>query len=105
MDYEKYSKQKFEERGLDTPEAGKLAEELQNDVAEEMHKAVSAAFLKIIDKLNAQGHNLESYGEISIGDLPFRDVADDGIYYLRLGCDVVISTGYANVIPPNPKRK
>ena len=58
MDYAKYSKQQFAERGVDSAAARKLADELQNDVAAELHATVSAAFQKIIDGLNAEGHSL-----------------------------------------------
>lgn len=73
MNFEKYSKQQFESRGLNTPAARQLADELQDDVAREIHIAVLEEFRKIIDALNAKGHNLQVYGEIQIGDIPFRD--------------------------------
>jgi hypothetical protein len=100
MNYAKYSKQQFSERGLDTPASRQLADELQADVAKEIHEAVLAAFLKIVEGLNAQGHNLASYGEIRVGDIPFRDEQGEGFCYLRLGCDAVISAGYAHIDPP-----
>jgi hypothetical protein len=105
MNYAKYSKQLFDEKGLDSEQARQLADELETDVAKEIHKAVSAAFLKVINELNTQGHKLSPYGEIKVGDIPFRDESDDGVCHLRLACDVVISSGYADVTPPNPKEK
>ena len=49
MNFEKYSKQRFESLGLDTPASRKLAGELQDDVTEEIHAAVLAAFLNVMD--------------------------------------------------------
>lgn len=99
MNYTKYCKQQFAERGLDSLAARQLADELQNDVAEELHATVSAAFLKIIKGLNAQGHNLAPYGEAKIGDTSFRDEPQESVCFLRLACDVVISAGYADIDP------
>ena len=99
MDYARYSKQQFAERGLDSLPARQLADELQNDVAEELRATVSAAFLKIIEGLNAQGHNLAPYGEEKIGDIAFRDEPQEDFCFLRLACDVVISAGYADTEP------
>lgn len=100
MDYTKYSKQEFVKRGLDSSEALKLANKLQEDVAKELHEAVLVKFLEIVNRLNNHGHNLTSYGEINIGDISYRDEPIEGYCYLRLACDVVISTGYAHTQPP-----
>jgi len=97
MNYEKYSKQQFESLGLDSPAARKLADELQEDVTREIHDAVLAAFSRVVEGLNARGHNLGA-DEIRIGDIAFRDESADGQCYLRLGCDVVISAGYSHTI-------
>jgi hypothetical protein len=98
MDFEKYSKQQFEARGLDTPAARQLADELRDDAAKEIHGAVLAAFMKVIEGLNARGHNLTPYGEVQVGDIPFRDESGEGRCDLRLACDVVISAGYSDTI-------
>jgi hypothetical protein len=98
MNFKKYSKQAFENCGLNTLEARKLADELENDVKQEIHMIVLDELRKIIDALNAQGHNLTVYGEIKIGDIPFRDESKDGQCNLRLGCDVVISAGYSDAV-------
>jgi hypothetical protein len=98
MNFEKYSKQQFEGRGLDTSAARQLADELQDDVAEEIQGAVLAAFMKVVEGLNIQGHNLTPYGEIQVGDISFRDEPGEGLCNLRLACDVVISAGYSDTI-------
>jgi hypothetical protein len=98
MNFEKYSKQQFELRGLNTPAARKLADELQDDVTQEIHAAVLAAFLNVVERLNAQGHNLNPYDEIRAGDISFRDEPIKGQSCLRLGCDIVISAGYSHTM-------
>lgn len=97
MNYEKYSKQRFESLGLDSPAARNLADELQEDVAQEIHGAVLVAFSRVVEELNARGHNLTA-DEIRVGDIAFRDESADGQCRLRLGCDVVISAGYAHTL-------
>ena len=98
MNFEKYSKSQFASLGLDTPGARQLADELQDDVNEELHTAVLPAFLNVVERLNAQGHNLTAYDDIHAGDISFRDEPADGECYLRLGCDVVISAGYSDTM-------
>jgi hypothetical protein len=98
MNIEKNSKQQFESLGLNTPAARKLADELQIDVNDEIHDAVLSAFRKVVQCLNAQGHRLTPYGEIRAGEISFRDEQIDGECCLRLGCDVVISAGYAHTM-------
>lgn len=98
MNFEKYSKQEFESRGLSTPAARKLADELESDVNEELHAALLPAFTNIIEGLNAQGHNLTIYDPINPGDVSFRDEPGDGDCYLRLGYYVVVSAGYAHTM-------
>ena len=46
MNFEKYSKERFESLGLNTPAARKLADELQVDVNDEIHEAMLPAFQK-----------------------------------------------------------
>ena len=48
MKFEKYSKQQFESCGLNTSDARKLADELQDDVIEEIHGAILAAFQNVV---------------------------------------------------------
>ena len=98
MNFEKYSKQQCESHGLNTPAARKLADELQEDVTEEIHAAVLAAFLNVVERLNAQGHDLKPYDEIRAGDISFRDESVEGQCYLRLACNVVVSAGYSHTM-------
>ncbi|HEV3469250.1 MAG TPA: hypothetical protein VG148_08010, partial [Pyrinomonadaceae bacterium] len=80
------------------PPPPRLADELQGDVAREVHGAVLAAFMKVVEGLNARGHNLTPYDEIRVGDISFRDDSGGGRCNLRLACDVVISAGYAHTL-------
>lgn len=98
MDFEKYSKLQFEARGLDSPAARELADELQDDVAKEIHDALLAAFLNVVEGLNGLGHNLQPNDEIKIGDISFRDERVAGQCFLRLACDSTISAGYSHTI-------
>ncbi len=98
MNFEKYSKSQFESRGIDSPAARQLADQLQDDVAKEIHDSVLAAFLKVVEGLNARGHNLQPYDEISLGDISFRDEPVEGQCFLRLACDSTISAGYSHTI-------
>jgi len=93
MNFEKYAKSHFELCGLDSPAARQLADELENDVAQEIHNSVLAAFLKVVEELNKRGHHLQPYDEISIGDISFRDEPVEGQCFLRLAFDSVISSG------------
>src|SRR6059036_3495569 len=98
MNFEKYSKLQFESSGIDSPAARELADELQDDVAKEIHDAVLVAFLEVVEQLNAQGHNLQQYGEIRVGEISFRDERVEGQCFLRLACDSTISAGYSHTI-------
>ena len=92
MNFEKYSKQRFELLGLDTPDARKLADDLQGDVNEEIHPAVRDALLNVIDQLKVQGHKVSVIDDRP-GDISFHD---GNQCRLRLGCNVVISAGYGH---------
>ena len=98
MNYTRFSKRNFDECGVDTPAARRLANRLQDEMARELHPAILKAFLRIVEKLNAHGHNLKPYGRVKVGDIGFRHQHPDGSFRLRLGCDVVVSAGYAHVV-------
>ena len=98
MDFEKYSKRQFESLELNKSSARKLADELETDVAAEIHASVLESFRKIIEELNQQGHNLKPYGEITAGDISYRDEPEKDRCRLRLSCDFVISAGYADTV-------
>jgi hypothetical protein len=96
MNFEKYSKQQFELNASATA-VRQLADKLQDDVVSEIHEAVYAAFMKVVEALNAEGHNLKPFEEVRPGDISFRDVPVEGQCHLRLACDVVISAGFSDL--------
>jgi hypothetical protein len=98
MDFEKYSKQNFALCGVNSDAARRLADDLRNDVNEEIHTVVLTAFLNVIEKLNTLGHHLTPYDEISPGDISFRNEPTEKQCCLRLACDVIISAGYSHTI-------
>lgn len=100
MDYDKYTKVKFEAAGRNTREARALCNQLQDDVIEELHTVLLPKFQEIISKLNEAGHHLTPYSEIIAGDIQYRDEPTEGFCYLRLACDMVTSSGYAHTISP-----
>src|SRR6185295_12548929 len=96
MKFEKYSRSEFESLTADPAAIRKLSDQLQDDVLQEVHEAVFTAFLRVVDRLNAEGHDLRIYEEIRLGDIAYRDESGERQFNLRLGCDVVISAGYAD---------
>ena len=98
MEYSKYSKNEFDKAGINSDRARALADKLQEDVLQELNKEIEAAFLKIVTRLNAEGHDLSPYSEIVPGEYAFRGKEDNGNCGLRLACDVVISAGYSHTI-------
>jgi len=96
MNFEKYAKSKFESLASDPSNTRRLADELQDDVAQEIHEAVLNAFLRVVEGLNAEGHGLSLYEEIQPGNIAYRDESGEGQCNLRLGCDLVISAGYSD---------
>jgi hypothetical protein len=97
MDYNKYSKNIFLKRGLNSIDARRLADELQSDVLDEMQSRLLENFKEIVSNLNLVGHDLQP-DEINLGDIAFKDRDQNGKCYLRLGCDLIISAGFAHVI-------
>lgn len=97
MEYSKYSKEEFEKAGLNSPEARLLADELQEDVLNEIHQYIEAAFINVITRLNSEGHDLSAYGELIPGEYAFRGTQLNENCCLRLACDVVISSGYSHI--------
>ncbi len=95
MNFEKYSKSEFESLSADPAATRRLADQLQDDVVQ--HDAVYTAFLRVVDGLNAKGHDLRLCEEIRPGDIAYRDELFEGQCNLRLGCDVVISAGYSDI--------
>jgi hypothetical protein len=98
MEYSKYTKEAFEKAGINSHQARLLADELQEDVLKELHQEIEGAFIKIVSRLNSQGHDLSPCGRLTPGDYEFRGKEENGNCGLRLACDVVISAGYSHIV-------
>lgn len=97
MNLAKFSKQAFESKGLDTPAARQLADELETIVLEQLHAAASERLRQVIAHLNGLGHDLQPAIQEIAGDVEYRDERG-GACRLRLGCNMVVSAGYAHTI-------
>ena len=98
MEYSKYSKEEFDKAGINSVQARLLADNLQEDVLQELNKEIESAILKIVSRLNDQGHDLSPYTKLVPGEYAFRGKENQGNCGLRLACDVVISAGYSHTI-------
>jgi hypothetical protein len=85
---------------LDSQSARKLADALQAEVCNEIHKTLLPLVESIIRNLNAMGHHLIP-SEIQLGEIAYQDVSPKGCVRLRLACDTVISSGYAHMSSAN----
>jgi hypothetical protein len=77
-----------------------LADLLAEEIAQELSHILVPAMSAIVEKLNRLGHNLQPYGTDELGHITFRDDEEDEAGYdckLRVGYDLVISTGYRDV--------
>lgn len=81
-----------------TPEQRQaLALELEEEINEELHRAIMPAFEGIVEALAEFGHDLRLYEPPVPGDISCRDDATVNGQYecrLRVGVDVVVSVGY-----------
>jgi len=98
MNYSKYNKEAFEKISNEIEATKKLACELQNDVLKELHHEVLKSFKKVVSNLNDEGHSLMPYVENIVGDYAYRDTNESGGCSLRLSCDVIISSGFNDII-------
>ena len=98
---DRFSLSEFEDSRTDKRVLRAKSDLLQDEVAQELHEVVMQLMKNIADRLNRLGHNLRPYDKPEIGVIGFRDDQHDESGYdckLRLGCDVTISAGYADVI-------
>ena len=100
---ERFSAKKFDQLGLDSDAAGRLAQLLAEEVTAELHAVIEPAFRAIVDRVNQMGHNL-GVEEIGPGEITFRDDREDEDGYhcrLRLAVDTIVSSGYAHLSDGN----
>ena len=74
------------------PDFDEVVRETDSDFADSGLKKASLIRLSRL----VVGHNLTP-DEIQPGDISYRDTLPDGSIRLRLGCDTVISSGYAHM--------
>ena len=94
-DLEDFSLQNFLK--ADDLHSRKLFERLEININQKLHNQLLADVIDIINNLNKHGHNLQVYGEIDTGDIPFRDdfVNDSGYHCkLRLGANVLTTVNF-----------
>ena len=98
MNFSKYSKVEFEKRGRDSDEVRSLTDEMEVEVSRELHVVVLKRMNEIVQKLNSEGHKLELIDCAELGGISFIDQpTSDHLVQLRLGCDIVISAGFAHM--------
>ena len=83
MNFSRFSKRGFEECGIDTDAARQLADSLQEEVTKELQAALLAAFDKVIQSLNEQGHNLKPF-EVSPGDINYSDQSCVRTHFVKM---------------------
>lgn len=96
MTTEKFSAQQFEQLGLDTPKAKDLSDELKHAVRDRLMEVVRTETAKIVNELNTLGHHLSIEDDLLPGELSYIDTIDGNIA-LRLGVDLIVSSGYAHM--------
>jgi hypothetical protein len=94
---ERFSSEAFRESKLDSPQARILADQLSDAILARLHRALDAEMQRIVQELNAKGHQLKPVGEAKPGDLQFWDSNGPDTCKLRIGADVVVSTGYSHL--------
>jgi hypothetical protein len=92
-------------KGLNTKQSLELAYELGTEIQDELHAVITDHLLKIVERLNAMGHDLKLFDPPVPGDISYRDDWEDDSGYhckLRVAVDTVISTGYSHCDTDRP---
>ncbi len=100
----RFSAESFTAAGLDTPAAQELADLLAVETLKELQSVVELPLRHIIERLNQMGHNLTLEKPAADGDISYKDDCEEDSGYhckLRLGVDIVVSTGYAHLSSGN----
>lgn len=99
---DRFSAPSFAAKGLNTKQSLELAHELGTEIQDELHAVITDHLIKIVDRLNAMGHNLKPCEPPVPGDISYRDDWEDDSGYhckLRVAIDTIISTGYSHTEP------
>jgi hypothetical protein len=102
---ERFSASSFAAKGLNTKQSCELAYELGTEIQDELQAVITDHLLKIVERLNAMGHNLKLFDPRVPGDISYRDDWEDDSGYhckLRVAVDTVISTGYSHFDTDQP---
>ena len=94
---DRFSKNAFIEFASDPSNLEELELDLQSEVERRLHPLVKAEMEKIVDELNARGHELRYRCEPAPGDIHFRDWRP-GHCDLLLACDTVITSTFRRAI-------
>src|ERR1700761_8083993 len=96
MDYQRFSKAEFENRGHGSAEAHALAVELDKQVQSELYHLIKPRFQQIASELTRLGHDLTEDSKNYPGCICFREVGEEKerVPGLILAVDIVITTGY-----------
>ncbi|MGE5644550.1 MAG: hypothetical protein ACM336_02040 [Acidobacteriota bacterium] len=100
IDY-RFSKQQFELAAETNSGSRTLSDQLETEVLQVLHAAVTDSLGRVVEQLNQMGHRLRTYYPPEPGDIAFRDDhGSNGSYVcnLRLGVDVVVSAGFRDTI-------
>lgn len=94
---DKYSKTAFIDAAKDSVTLETLESKLQQEIENRLYPIVKAEMEKIVDELNAHGHELRYRYEPTPGDIHFRDW-EPGRCDLLLACDAVVTTGFRRAV-------
>ena len=94
---ERFSKQSFQAAGWNTDRAAQLSEQLGEEVQRRLMAGIRSEFGKIIQTLNAMGHDLQPVANQNDDGIHHRDFSESGDerkYAMILALDLVITAGY-----------
>ena len=95
MNYNKFSKEAFELLSEDKVATKSLLQNLDKEVANELHELVASKMQEIANQLNSNGHSLKRNIDLEdAGSTDFCETHEADNCGFRLGSDVTISSGY-----------
>ncbi|HEY7427635.1 MAG TPA: hypothetical protein VH682_25615 [Gemmataceae bacterium] len=96
----RFSAAAFDACGLNTPAAQELCQLLEEEIQKDLHILVLNRMQAIVALLNNVDHSLKQYGDVTPGDIAYRDDCESQSGYscrLRVGIDLIVSCGYAHL--------
>jgi tRNA U34 5-carboxymethylaminomethyl modifying GTPase MnmE/TrmE len=100
---DRFSALAFEQAGLDTPAARKLADLLEAEIQNDLDPVLERAMDDIVARLNAMGHNLTKELATKSGAITYYDYEPDSTEWhkntrLRLGLISTVAAGYRDMV-------